>query len=267
MFNKSVFSICAVVTALSLVPFEVTHAQFSKNSSAQYSILENYDRENQAFIVGLAPLSPLARMGRVNTRFEFAYRKNMSVSVMLGVPISTKVPNVLTELIRVDSLGGRETSNRYKSFVFNVGHRFYFGGKKPAGGFYLEPYVRYNRFTLTHEQSSDSGVGNTIITGRLGGVGVGGAFGVQWRIGSRVTLDFTALGLDMRWLGGSLKYQSTDPDNKVVELRDKVQKELADLPFIGDKVAAQLDGDQVKVRIPSFPVPGARCNFTIGVAF
>jgi hypothetical protein len=251
---------------LSLIFFYHSDIQAQQRRSSQQSQW-SHDPEQQAFLIGLAPLSLFTRTGRINLRGEYAYRPNMSVSVLLGVPRKTDSPDWLVDALTFKDVEGRVNENSYKSFVFNAGHRFYFGGKKPAGGFYLEPYVRYNRFTMTHVQTNEGSTGDTRITGRIGGPGIGGAMGLQWRIGQHASLDFTMLGADVRVLGGSLKYSSTDPNNDLVAFRDKVEKTVKDIPIIGNALSATLDDNAVRVRIPGAPVPGFRCNLTLAFAF
>lgn len=243
---------------------EISAQQQRRNSSStQWS----HDPERQAFIAGIAPLSLFTRTGRIHLRGEYAYRPNMSVSVLLGVPRKTDSPDWLVDALTFKDEEGKVNENSYKSFVFNAGHRFYFWGKKPAGGFYLEPYVRYNQFKMTHIQTNVNSTGDTRITGTIGGAGLGGAMGVQWRIGKHASLDLTMLGADIRFLGGTLRYGSTDPNNDLNELRQKVEDTINDIPIIGGALATTLDDNDVRVRIPVGPVPGVRCNLTFAVAF
>jgi hypothetical protein len=257
--SKYAFSIVAILF-LSLIA-QPLQAQYNKSAK------NTRDTEGEtAIIIGMAPLSLIPTLGRVHFRGEYAYRHNKSVSVLLGVPRKTDVPTFITELSTLDSVGGSVAQNNYKSFALNIGHRFYFGGKKPAGGFFLEPYVRYSRFTVKHEQGNDDAPGNTVVTAKIGGPGIGGALGVQWRIGQHFSFDLTT-GADLRFMGGSVAYKSTDPNNDIVAFRDKVQEKVKDWPLLGDGIAAQLNGDEVKVRVPSSPIPLPRLNITIGYAF
>jgi Protein of unknown function (DUF3575) len=271
MKNNMLAVICI---ALFLVSSNQVMAQFFTENKVDIGLQKSkskafrYEGEEgeQAFMIGLAPVSLVRGTGRVNVRGEFAYRHNKSISVLLGIPRKTDVPSWLTSVIQIDSVGGRVAETKYKNFALNIGHRFYFGGKKPGGGFYLEPYVRYNRFTMTFEQANDERTGSTIITGKIGGPGIGGALGVQWRIGKHFSVDWS-LGLDIRSVGGSLKYESTDPNNDVVAFRDKVQDQLEDFPILGSRLASQIDQDFVRVRIPGSPFPGARSNLTLNFVF
>jgi hypothetical protein len=226
------------------------------------------EASEQAMIVAIAPISLLARNGKINLRAEYAYRPNRSVSLLLGVPINTDAPNwVVNALTFNDPDSNKTVTNRYKSFAMTVGHRFYFGVRQPAFGFYVEPYLRYNRFTVTHTVRSNETVGDTKVVGKIGGPGIGAAVGGQVRIGQHVTIDLTLFGADMRILGGSLRYSSNDPNNDIVAFKARVQEKVADIPIVGGALAAELDGDAVRVRTPGIPLPGFRCNLTVGYAF
>ncbi len=242
-----------------------THAQHARRSNTSTGWSHNPER--QAFIAGIAPLSLFTRTGRIHLRGEYAYRPNMSVSVLLGVPRKTESPDWLVDALTFRNEEGRVNANSYRSFVFNAGHRFYFWGKKPAGGFYLEPYVRYNQFKMTHIQTNTNSTGDTRITGTVGGPGIGGAMGVQWRIGKHASLDLTMLGADVRFLSGRLTYSSTDPNNDLNKFRKEVEDILNEIPVLGGSLQTILDDQDVRVRIPFGPVPGVRCNLTFAVAF
>jgi Protein of unknown function (DUF3575) len=249
-----------LVLALALLFINQIFAQYGSRSRYQSDDEEPAHR----FTVGIAPASLLFRSGKINLRGEWAYAHNKSLSILLAVPRATKIPSRLLDDLDVEE-NGQATKNRFTQFGITAENRFYFTKHAPIG-FYLAPYLKYNRFGVTHTKTTDNQY-ETKVTGAIGGIGIGGSAGVQFRLGEHITMDLTFLGLDMKWMSGSLKYSSNDPENDVVAFRDKVQESVKDIPLIGSNLAAQIDGDQVKVRSPLGVWPGYRFNLSVNYAF
>ena len=150
-------------------------------------------------------------------------------------------------------------------------HRFYLGGNAPRG-VYLAPYSRYNNFSLersTQERGTqESGTQyTTTVKGAVGGFGFGGAAGVQFRIGDFLTLDATLAGIDFKWMNGTFTYKTDNPETDLNAFRDQVQEAVGDIPFIGSKLVAAIDGNAVKVRTPGLVMPAYRFNLTVNYSF
>lgn len=236
---------------------------FLSQVSAQRYRSSNTEPEHR-FTAGIAPFSLLLRSGKVNVRGEWAYADNKSLSLLVAVPRPTKIPGYLLDDLDATE-NGTTKKNRFTQFGVTLENRFYLGHRAPRG-FYLAPYLRYNRFGITHTKTTDTQY-ETKIKGAVGGMGLGGAMGVQFRMGDHMTMDITFVGIDFKWMRGSLTYSSNDPDNDVVAYRDQVQESVKDIPIIGKRLAAEIDGDQVKVKAPLGVWPGYRFNMTVNYAF
>lgn len=232
-----------------------SHAQFRRRSS----------EPEQRFSVGVAPFSLMLPSGKVNLHGEWAYAEDKSVSVIVGIPRRTAAPRWLSEDIRIEG-GGKTRTNEFRSFGMIVENRFYIGAEAPRG-FYLAPYARYNRVWLTHTTENPESQGETKVVGAFGGFGFGASAGVQFRLGKQISLDATIAGVDLKWMRGSMTYSSTDPNNDVVEFRDKVQEAVEHIPLIGPKLSADIDGDKVRVRTPGLLLPAYRFNLTVNYLF
>lgn len=238
-------------------------------AAAQYRRAPARQTQNspdQSFTVGVAPFSLLLNSGKVNLRGEWAYADNKSVSVIIGVPRPTKVPDAIADRLNVSDDSDDLVRNRYTSYGATVEHRFYLGHRAPIG-LYLAPYLRYNHFAVTRTTENAERTGETMLKGGVGGLGLGGAIGAQLRLGEHFTLDATFLGLDFKAMRGTLTYSTTDPQNDIAAFRDKVQEKVKDLPIIGARLSAQIEGDEVKVRTPRVMLPGYRFNLTVGYKF
>lgn len=252
--NRSVWGI-ALLLLVQLSFSNPLHAQFRRRASS----------DGPRFSVGVAPFSLLLPSGKVNLHGEWAYADDKSVSVLVGIPRSSKAPNWLSEDIRVEG-SGKVRTDEFHSFGMIVENRFYIGAEAPRG-FYLAPYARYNRVRLTHTTENPESQGETKIVGAFGGFGIGAAAGLQFRLGSNVSLDATVAGVDLKWMRGSLTYASTDPNNDIVAFRDKVQDAVEHIPLIGSKLSADIEGDKVRVRTPGLPLPAYRFNLTVNYLF
>ena len=220
---------------------------------------------DQHFSVGLAPLSLLLPGGKVNIHGEWAYADNKSISVLIGIPRGNKAANWLSNDVALND-NDKVTTNKFHAFGVAAEHRFYFSENAPRG-LYVAPYARYNRIWLDHITENTDNQGETKITGALSGFGFGGAVGWQFRLGEHMTMDATVAGVDLKWMRGTLIYASTDPDNDIVAFRDKVQDAVGDLPLIGSKLVAEIDGNSVKAHSPGWVMPSYRFNLTVNYVF
>lgn len=73
----------------------------------------------------------------------------------------------------------------FKGWAFTPEYRFYLGETAAPHGFYVAPYLRYQSFTLTDEDSYEMEYSKAEMTGFGGGLLVGR----QWLFKERVTFD------------------------------------------------------------------------------
>ncbi len=234
--------------------------------SAQNNRSRSYDDEpEQKWSVGLAPFSLLLPSGKINFRSEWAYASNKSLSLLVGIPRPTKMPNLLENNFDLNN-EGKTIRNRYSSFGLVLENRFYLGSHAPLG-FYLAPYVRYNHFSLARTTKAVDSQYATTFKGAVDGIGLGGAMGVQFRLGDHFTMDATLAGVDFKWMRGTLTYINDDPNNDAAAFRDEVQAAVGDIPFIGSKLTAAIDGNHIKVHTPGAILPGYRFNLAVNYVF
>lgn len=248
-----------ILLTLALCAF--SFAQISAQSRNRYSD----DDSEQKWSVGIAPFSLLLPSGKVNLRGEWAYASNKSLSVLVGIPRPTKMPNLLENNFDLTD-EGKTVKNRYSSFGAVVENRFYLGKNAPRG-FYLAPYARYNNFSLARTTEEAETQYATTFKGAINGIGIGGAMGVQFRLGEHFTMDATFVGIDFKWLRGTLTYTTNDPNNDVAKFRDEVQAAVEDIPLIGKNLSAAIDGDKIRVKTPGAVLPGYRFNLSVNYVF
>jgi hypothetical protein len=217
------------------------------------------------FGLGIAPFSVLFPSGKANLRGEWAYAPQKSLSLLLAIPRPTPAPAFVANKL---DLGGAAsaTTNSFSSFGAILEHRFYLG-ENALRGFYLAPYGRFNNFSVDRTTLNAENQYKTSVKGTIGGLGLGAAAGVQMRLGDFLTLDATFVGLDVKWLRGSLTYSTDNPENDLAAFRDKVQQTVGEVPFVGSKLAANVEGNAVKVRAPGLPMPAYRFNLSLNFVF
>lgn len=247
-----------LVIALCACTISVANAQNRRSSWSDES-------SEQSWSVGLAPFSLLLPSGKINVRGEWSYASNKSLTLLVGIPRPTKMPNLLENNFELTD-EGKTVKNRYTSFGAVVENRFYLGSKAPRG-FYLAPYARYNHFSLARTTKEDQTGYETTFKGAVNGVGLGGALGVQFRLGDHFTMDATLVGLDIKWMRGTLTYSTDDPNNDIAMFRDEVQAAVEDIPLIGKNLSAAIDGDRIKVHTPGAVLPGYRFNLSVNYVF
>ena len=128
--------------------------------------------QTHAFKVNL--LSPLVRTG------SFFYEQQLGAksSLQLGALVTSWSPGADVKL---------------SGFAFTPEYRRYFSGSEQAlNGFYVAPFLRYQKLALRMSMTDDT---ETTYTGKvsLQTLGAGLVVGHQWLYGGRVTLD-TFLG-------------------------------------------------------------------------
>lgn len=238
----------------------------STQISAQKNRYRYADEESeQKWSVGVAPFSLILPSGKANVRAEWAYASNKSLSLLVGIPRPTRMPNLLENNFDLNN-EGKTLKNTYTSFGAALENRFYLGGNAPRG-FYLAPYARYNHFALARTTQQTENQYETTFKGAVNGIGLGGAMGVQFQLGDHFTLDATFVGIDFKWMRGTLTYASNDPANDLAAFRDEVQNAVEDIPLVGKKLSAAIDGDQIKVHTPGAVLPGYRFNLSVNYVF
>lgn len=223
------------------------------------------DTPESSWSVGLAPFSLLLPSGKINVRGEWAYAPNKSLSLMVSIPRPTRMPNLLENTFDLSG-EGKTVKNRYTSFGAILENRFY-PGENALRGFYLAPYLRYNHFSLARTTETDETGFATTFKGAINGVGLGGSLGFQVRLSDHISLDATIAGVDVKWLRGTLTYRSNDPNSDAEQLRQEVQEAVEDIPIIGNRLSAAIDGDRIRVHTPGVVLPAYRFNLSVNYVF
>jgi len=94
----------------------------------------------------------------------------------------------------------------FSGWALTPEYRFYLSETAAPHGFYVAPYLRYQQFSLTHENSYDAAYSKADMTGYGGGLLVGR----QWVFKQRVTFD---LFIGPSYTSADLKVKSGDEED------------------------------------------------------
>jgi hypothetical protein len=132
-------------------------------------------------------------------QFERVISPKQSFAVTAGFSPSTSLPfkERLIELYGNDAQARTAIeSTSFQKFTLTAEYRLYVSGKAPQG-FYLAPFARYSKMTMSQHYSfvdSDNTTHNPLISGNFTGFGGGLLAGAQWTLGKAVVIDL--------WLAG-----------------------------------------------------------------
>jgi len=200
--------------------------------------------------------------------FEYERMINPSNYLTLGIGI----PNQKSLIGKY----GMDVNSELKTAELGTMHiraayRHYTGQRMLPKGFYIEPYLKYQK--ITGNGSVENTDFDNTYKGKfdvnLNSMNLGFQLGAQFLIAKRITVDFYFLGLEVGFLSGdvtAISDQLADADN----LKADIEKNIADLPsFIGDKltVTQSADKKQINVNADHVPYPWFRGGISIGIAF
>lgn len=249
--------------------FSLSQEKNMVDTNAKFEIQEdNAVWESRRNILKFIPTS------LVVGNFQFQYERvlNRKFSIALGYSMIPEGDFPFKDLIleKADDEGdvGRYINNaslQYSSFTPEL--RVYFGdgyGK----GFYLAPFYRHSKYSVRDVQiyyDGDDGVEQQMNTnGDLTTDTFGLLLGVQFNLGSRLTLDWFILGPNYGFSNGDLLGVAEQPFT-ASEQQD-LNNELADIDLpIGD-FTYEVNSQGAKIKIDG-PWAGIRAGIALGFRF
>ncbi len=200
--------------------------------------------------------------------FEYERMINAKNSLTLGIGL----PNQKSIIGKY----GIDGSSDLKTAEIGTMHlraafRHYTGKSMLPKGFYIEPYLKYQKITGNagisgiEDQTGQPYSGTFDVN--LNTMNLGFQLGTQFLIAKRVTLDLYFFGLEAGFMSGNVNAVS-DQISDANNIKDDLDKAIADLPsFIGDKITVTQSGNKVNAKASSIPYPWIRGGISIGIAF
>lgn len=176
-------------------------------------------------------------------------------SVALGVSLMPKTGLPFAGALR-DQFGDNTDAaraideTRLSNFSVTPEVRFYLGKKQAPAGFYLAPFLRYNRLTFDQMYTftpNDNQLHTANIKGRINNVGGGLLLGAQWHLSNALTLDWWIAGPTIGKASG--KFTGTDPKGIPQADREDIKNDIESTDFPGYDVKATVGANQIDVDL------------------
>ena len=142
---------------------------------------------------------------KVNVLSPIVRTANFSVEEKLGAQTSFQLGFYYTSLKRDDQ--------GYSGYGITPEFRYYLGQTEAIAGFYIAPFLRYNKINIKAESTTTDGQGNTTtqkVEADLNGFGGGVVVGKQWVFKERITID---LFIGPKGMSRNVKVKSGNEDD------------------------------------------------------
>lgn len=184
---------------------------------------------------------------------------NINIMPKRSIPFFGTVANIVKDKGAIDIL----KDVKMNAFSFTPEVRFYLG-KEGMRGFYIAPFVRYDRFSveLPVEYIYKEKLESVTINGNVDGFSGGLSFGAQWRLASQWYLDVTFVGASYGFASGELSGRRSLDAEEQTEVRKAIEE--VELPVV--KYTYEVNDEGVDVNIKG-PWANAKLAFAVGYRF
>lgn len=207
--------------------------------------------------------------------FSFQYERVIApkMSVGLGISVMPKTGLPFASTLK-DQYGNNSDAaraideTRLSNFAITPEIRFYLGKKMAPTGFYVAPYMRYNKLNFDQVYTftpSDNKLHTANITGDFTNIGGGLMFGAQWNLSKSLTLDWWIAGAAV----GSAKatLSGTDPQGIPAQDRADIERDLEDFDFPGYTVESTVGANQINVNMKGTYYGVRAFGLALGIKF
>lgn len=236
------------------------------NAQTETTQAEDAPFNNKRNVIKFFPTS--LAFGKATIGYERVINKNGSFTFNLGLPSGI---NPLDYAPDFSSEEFSMKSGTISGKLFMPGYRFNFSKKGAPVGFFIEPYMKYESFTLDFEAEFTDTNDNTVypakFDGDYSGFGGGIQMGVQCMIAKTITLEWSFFGLEAKSANAELTVTDVNGTIDIDELFDEIEVNFSDIPLIGNKLEFVKGSDYVGAKTNKLILPGFRFAFSVGIAF
>lgn len=209
-----------------------------------------------------------------NLSFEYERKLGKKNSIILGVglPSSKSFAGKFSD----NSGENKITNDAFSTTCIRLAYRHYSGRSIQPSGFYVSPYLKYQKFEVNADNNKTITEGYPPITQsyteqyNVSGstMNLGLQLGVQFLIAKIVAIDFYFLGIEAGLANLNATVKSSNI-NMIDEVETSVRNNIKDLPdFLAKKITVtRKSNDQIDVKGDSMPYPWFRGGISIGIAF
>ena len=203
---------------------------------------------------------------------EAMLNKKNSVTLGMGFPTNQSMydnsvfgkflPEKPTELI----------SNKLGTTHYRFAYRHYSGNSGLPRGFYIEPYLKYQKIDFDVNSAytgSDNKTYTADITGKFKSLNAGFQLGVQFLVLKRIAIDWYFLGIEAGTLSGDLNGKvNNNAATYIPDLKAKIDDAINGIPDPWrSKFTSSSTSDAVNLNVKNIIFPWLRSGFHIGIAF
>jgi hypothetical protein len=221
-------------------------------------------------------LSQLA-LRNISLQYEYGFHKNMSGALGISYLMPLKIPSVVFE---PSANGEGYQLPKFSGWSVTPEFRFY-PGKKEAHqaphGFYLAPYMRYSKYTLSADYYDLLSNGNMRLykaSASFSGITGGLMIGSQWIIGKHFSIDWWIIGGGVGKGKLTLESKSDDPTlnlsaQEQADLKTDINTNIGELQnFSNGTINIETTSNSAKATIKGIPMTSYRAfGLNLGFAF
>ncbi|HNW51094.1 MAG TPA: DUF3575 domain-containing protein [Prolixibacteraceae bacterium] len=161
----------------------------------------------------------------------------------------------------------------FYSLGIDAEYRYYLGKRKVAQGFYVAPYLRYQKVNGEFQSEYSTTVVDPSI--RISGAlntsfkiwGGGGIMGYQWILNDWISIDWSFVGLGIDHYNFRVGVQSDNLYDVVDTYTQDLQKAMGSVSnFLAKRLAFNALDNELRSDVPFWMV-GWKSSLTVGIAF
>jgi len=181
----------------------------------------------------------------------------MNIMPERSIPYFSYVRDVVEDKGAIDLL----KDVKMKAFSLTPEVRFYMG-KQGLRGFYVAPFLRYDRFkvTLPVDYIYQNRIERVTINGNVDAFSAGLSLGAQWRLSERFYLDCTFIGISYGFASGELSGKRPLNAEEQAEVRKALDE--AEIKKIDYTYNVHEQGVDVKIK-----GPWANAKFALAIGY
>ena len=224
----------------------------------------DYSGANYKNVVKFLPINLVFHS--ISFEYERMINGRNSAIIGIGIPYQNPMGDNVGTAAQADF-----KSRDFGTMHIRAAYRHYTGKTQQAKGFYLEPYLKYQRIKGTAEisgvddQTSQSYSGS--LDAKLYSYNFGFQLGAQFLIAKKITVDLYFLGLEAGFLSGNANAITPNSQSASI-IRTKVQEAVDDLPSgMSNHFTISQTGNVVNAKASNALYPWYRGGVSIGIAF
>lgn len=202
---------------------------------------------------------------------SFEYERKISPRNSFTFGIGLPTPKAFADKFNLSTSENKISNDEFSSLAIRAAYRHYTGHRIQPSGFYISPYLKYQKLTASATNNKTPDTGTPYVENydvKANTMNVGFQMGWQFLIAKTVSIDFYFFGIEAGMANVTATVKSPNP-NTIDAVETNVKDNVDKLPsFFANKITVKRNGNnQVDVKGSSMPYPWLRSGISIGIAF